>query len=410
MGWRGTIRSVGAAVRRAEREAKRQQRELERHEKASAKQLDQQVAASEVALYEEFVNRLVSIHIDLGEPIDWRELRDRPESRKPVMERLHENEAQSLLDSYKPSLFDRIFGKQEGKVTGLEVEVASGKNRDTYNFEKAIRRYEEEQRAWGEKRELATQVLECAPSACMAVLEELAPFQEISEIGSHLRLSINEEDTAVISVELDVHGKGIVPEEKKYLLKGGKLSTKPLPKGEFYALYQDYVCSCCLRIASEIFAVLPMAVVIVTAKDQILNTKSGHMEKLPIFSAAIPRSTFEGLNLVGVDPSDAMDNFLHNMKFMKTKGFKPIAAITYEDLPAALKQMGPQMLNAEWMETVFADIRDHRASHSVVGPAWEIEARELLDSGKKIHAIKLVRESTAMPLKDAKELVESWET
>ena len=41
-------------------------------------------------------------------------------------------------------------------------------------------------------------------------------------------------------------------------------------------------------------------------------------------------------------------------------------------------------------------------------PTWEVEARNLVRQGKKINAIKMVRESTGMGLKEAKDLVESW--
>jgi hypothetical protein len=39
---------------------------------------------------------------------------------------------------------------------------------------------------------------------------------------------------------------------------------------------------------------------------------------------------------------------------------------------------------------------------------WEPEAREMVKNGKKINAIKLVREQTGLGLKEAKDLVESW--
>jgi uncharacterized OB-fold protein len=56
----------------------------------------------------------------------------------------------------------------------------------------------------------------------------------------------------------------------------------------------------------------------------------------------------------------------------------------------------------------------HRTPSEVAGPCdtkstWEEQARELMRRGKKIHAIKLVRESTTLGLKEAKDLVESWE-
>jgi len=39
---------------------------------------------------------------------------------------------------------------------------------------------------------------------------------------------------------------------------------------------------------------------------------------------------------------------------------------------------------------------------------WEFEAKRMIEEGKKINAIKLVREHTSLGLKEAKDLVESW--
>ena len=35
----------------------------------------------------------------------------------------------------------------------------------------------------------------------------------------------------------------------------------------------------------------------------------------------MPSKTINSLNLETIDPSDSMQNFVHNMKFTKTKGF-----------------------------------------------------------------------------------------
>ena len=42
-------------------------------------------------------------------------------------------------------------------------------------------------------------------------------------------------------------------------------------------------------------------------------------------------------------------------------------------------------------------------------PKWELTARDLLRGNKKVDAIKLVMERTELGLKEAKDLVESWE-
>lgn len=42
-------------------------------------------------------------------------------------------------------------------------------------------------------------------------------------------------------------------------------------------------------------------------------------------------------------------------------------------------------------------------------PSWEIEVKPLLRQGKKIQAVKVVREAIKGSLAEAKEIVDSWQ-
>jgi hypothetical protein len=82
-----------------------------------------------------------------------------------------------------------------------------------------------------------------------------------------------------------------------------------------------------LRVARETFALLPVEIVIVTAMGEVLNSATGHVEELPILSAAIPRATLQRLNFAMLDASDSLRNFVHRMDFKKTRGFVPVNRI-----------------------------------------------------------------------------------
>jgi hypothetical protein len=115
-------------------------------------------------------------------------------------------------------------------------------------------------------------------------------------------------ESGLLEARLAIHGSHVIPSEIKSLLKSGKLSTKAMPVGRFNELHQDYVCSCALRVARELLAILPDDLVIVTALDNVLNSSTGHVEELPILSVAFSRITLNSLNLDAIDPSDAMKN------------------------------------------------------------------------------------------------------
>jgi hypothetical protein len=72
--------------------------------------------------------------------------------------------------------------------------------------------------------------------------------------------------------------------------------------------------------------------VIVNAVSDLLNTQTGHMEEKTILSVAIPRETLGRMNLKRIDPSDSLSNFVHRMKFLKTRGFRAVEAIRASEL------------------------------------------------------------------------------
>ena len=75
--------------------------------------------------------------------------------------------------------------------------------------------------------------------------------------------------------------------------------------------YQDYVCSVAIRIARDIFALLPVQKVVVHA------TNDGD----DILSVCFDKKTFSGLKFNFIDPSETINKFEHNMEFDNMNGF-----------------------------------------------------------------------------------------
>ncbi|RUL51753.1 hypothetical protein [Lysinibacillus antri] len=176
---------------------------------------------------------------------------------------------------------------------------------------------------------MSERVLNGDLDAYMQVIEEMDPLNDLSEFGSGFEIGCN--DASTIFVQFDVHSKSIIPTNEKTLTKAGNLSVKKFTKTKYYDLQQDYVCSCMIRIARDLFALLPIHTTYVHAYDEQLNTETGHIERYCIVSAKFDRATFETLNFAFIDPSDALNNFKHNMKFRKTLGFAAINELTDAD-------------------------------------------------------------------------------
>lgn len=123
----------------------------------------------------------------------------------------------------------------------------------------------------------------------------------------------------MMEIEFEVHCDIVVPKEQLSLTKTGKLSVKQMTKSKYFDIQQDYVCSCVFRISRDMFALLPLDTVYIHASDTIMDTTTGHLKKMTILSVKIDKRSLNKLNFDNIDCSDAMQNFVHHMKFKKTQ-------------------------------------------------------------------------------------------
>lgn len=345
MGWKGTLRSVQAASRRAEREARRRQRELERQQRQIEKMQALERAQHEVASFENHIDVITSVHADCGERWNWQRIASAPEPTEPQRLSKHEDMAQASLEAYEPALMDKVLRRVEAKQQELREEVEKCIKRDDLDHARRLSDYRQERHEWEQNRKIAEGILVGSPDAYIEAIRQVAPFAEIGELGSSVTIDVHDE--SFVEARIRIHGDDVIPRQRKSLLKSGKLSVKDMPKTHFWAYYQDYVCGAVLRVARELFALLPIDKVIVTALGDILNSQTGQIEEQPILSAFIPRETVQRLNFDLLDPSDSMENFVHNMKFYKTKGFVAVEALTVADIEPTkqaerVKDQGPE--------------------------------------------------------------------
>ena len=325
MGWKAALRSMEASARRAEREAIRHRRELERRQKEIEKMQELQRAAYEVDVFNNEIAMLKTMHQDCGEPWKWLEVKNLPFPEKPEKSNQNERTAQSNFDNYKPGFFDKLLKKTDKKIAALADKVKKAKIEDESIYQNALEEFEKEKTEWLEYNQMATGILKGDREAYIKAINTINPLREITNIGSSIDLKIL--DSTKGMVRLGVNSDEVIPNQTKSLLTSGKLSVKQMPKGEFNELYQDYVCSCVLRVAREIFALLPLEELIINALGNLLNTSTGYVEEQPILSVKIIRRTLNQLNFSMIDPSDSMRNFIHNMSFSRNSGFKAVTKL-----------------------------------------------------------------------------------
>ncbi|PYF04305.1 DUF4236 domain-containing protein [Ureibacillus chungkukjangi] len=276
------------------------------------KQEKQELARFEVDQYQNSCEILKSIHIESDEPVDWHYHAQRTPLFNINEAGPREKQALYQLQNYKPGFFDKIFKSNKKEV--LENGVLQARKED-----------QEEYNDWVKLTRLSERVLAGDLDAYMEVIEEMDPLEDLHEFGSGFEIGCNNAST--LYVTFDVYSQTIIPKNEKTLTQAGNLSIKKLTKTKYFDLQQDYVCSCTIRIARDMFALLPVQTVYVHAYDEQLNTETGHVERFCVLSVKFDRATLESLNIGLIDPSDALNNFHHNMKFRKTMGFAEVEEI-----------------------------------------------------------------------------------
>ncbi|WP_052343578.1 hypothetical protein [Bacillus massiliigorillae] len=116
---------------------------------------------------------------------------------------------------------------------------------------------------------IADKVLNGDIDTYFGVIEEMNPLGDLSEFGSGFEFSTD--DASYLEVEFDAHSDKVIPTEEKKLTQTGKLSVKQMTKTKYFDLQQDYICSCTIRIARDLFALLPLQTVVVHAYEEQLE-------------------------------------------------------------------------------------------------------------------------------------------
>lgn len=320
----GVIRSYGAAIRRMEREQQRQARESAKRFKEQQKLEEIENAQQAVSDWKNYVNTIQSLHKKCTEPIDWKQIENTKKPVEVLYESKNENSAKNKLTNFKPSILDKLFCSTEKKTQRLKDLLEQAKEKDKKEYAINYKEYLDELSNWQELHEISLGVKKNETDSYKKALQYFNPFSDIGELGTQISFSCKQNH---IDIDLHVNSLDVIPDYELKQTSTGKLSKKNMPKTKFNELYQDHICSASIRIAREVFAYLPIDYARINGVAKIVNTKTGHIEEQPILSVIFIPKTIHHLNLETIDPSDSMQNFVHNMKFTKTKGFSVVEKV-----------------------------------------------------------------------------------
>lgn len=262
--------------------------------------------------HENYLDVIRNVHKECEETISWEGLYNQPEPYKKDSIGPKQGKALAEYNQFKPTFIEKIFrkkGEKRKQELYLAIEVAQKEDAEFYE-------------SWMAMHEFAYRILQGDIDAYLDAINEANPFEDLVEFGSDFEFGTD--NPRIMEIQFTVKADTVVPTTLLSLTKTGKLSQKEMTKTQYYDITQDYVCSCAIRLAREIFAVLPVDCVLVNAEDSILNTTNGHKENCTILSVMFERVKFLNVNFDHIDPSDFVSIFDHNMKFVKTGGFKQV--------------------------------------------------------------------------------------
>jgi hypothetical protein len=291
------------------------------------KQLLQEELESSFALvkqYEDYIKQFTAVHTKCSNKINWTYIQSELEPVKPEYASKLEDQARLNRQRYQPGFIDRLLKNDLKNIRKLEDSILSAIDLDKNNHTQRINDYTEDLTEWKILQKFATGVFRKDPDTFKDVSLYFRLFDEIKELGTDISIRFQEE---LVMADLKVHPQSSLPKHTLSLSANGKLSRKDMTATRYNELYQDYVCGCVIRIAREIFALLPVETVIINAKANLLNSRSEHLQEQTILSAKMPLKTINMLNFNTFDPSNALSNFVHNMKFTKTTGFSPVDSL-----------------------------------------------------------------------------------
>ena len=157
---------------------------------------------------------------------------------------------------------------------------------------------------WAYYHRLAPRVLEGDIDAYLTVIRDAAPLDDLLAYGGEFQFGTD--DPSRMEVEF------VVNEEA---LKDQRLEKNVL---QYFDLLQDYVCSVTIRMARDLFALLPVSDVAVHA---VLGGQT-------VLSACFDKETMDRIPFGAADPSDTLAQFEHRMDFQPTRGFAPVERIS----------------------------------------------------------------------------------
>lgn len=200
----------------------------------------------------------------------------------------HLNAPEAVVEIDTNSL-KSIHKSSDDSIDWTEVLVSPLPPDDSYN-----------QGMWQYYHSMASKVLSGDIDTYLQLIYEVNPLDDLLAYGGNYEFGTD--DPCKIEVEFSVNENTLASAKKQ------------MSAPDYNNLMQDFICSVCIRIARDMFALLPVAHTIVHA---LLNERT-------VVSVDFDRNNLSKVKFGYVDPSDTIALFKYNMNYCDELGFRPV--------------------------------------------------------------------------------------
>jgi len=156
---------------------------------------------------------------------------------------------------------------------------------------------------WRYYHSVASSVLNGDIDTYLQVIYEVNPLDDLLDYGTGFEFGTDNSNN--MDVEFAINESAL--SEARNSMSGK----------EYNNLLQDYVCSTAIRVARDIFALLPVR----------FSTVHATLNDQTILSVRFDRTTLASMRFGFIDPSDTMSRFVHNMAFNVLSGFSCVSRL-----------------------------------------------------------------------------------
>ena len=185
-----------------------------------------------------------------------------------------------------------IHKTSDDSIDWTEVLVSPVAPDETYN-----------QEMWSYYHAVSSKILAGDIDSYLQLIYEVNPLDDLLMYGGNYEFGTD--NAKKIEVEFNVNVKALSEAKQK------------ISAVEYNKLLQDYVCSVCIRIARDMFALLPI-------RNTIVHTV---LDGETIVSVDFDRENLSKVKFGYIDPSDTLEQFKHNMDFNETNGFTSVSSL-----------------------------------------------------------------------------------